>query len=210
MPIHDGPPGSGTISRLVSRMDRKHLSRQTMPGGGEVFSGPLASRALKALGARAMTVDRSIVVAEDFDRSNPEDQALFAHEQHHLTHSGGEGGHGDHDAEEVEARAVEAMVFHRAAAGGYEGGYSDGGGAQGGNWGATDQNRGQSQGVSNANDKADAADTEPDAGRGYNELRAQGYSHPDIVNDMARRVLAAMDDSAANKDQRHMDKKGWM
>ena len=85
-----------------------------MPGGGSVYRGEVASRALKAVGARAMTVDRSIIVSEDFDPARPEDQALYAHEQYHVEHSGGEGGHSVRDAEEVAARATEAMVFHRA------------------------------------------------------------------------------------------------
>ncbi|MFN7146937.1 MAG: DUF4157 domain-containing protein, partial [Myxococcota bacterium] len=112
--------GSPTADRLAARAERNGLKRSAMPGGGEVFTGEVASRALKSLGARAMTVDKSIIVSEDFDPSKPEDQALFAHEQFHVDHSGGAGTHEHRDAEEVAARAVERMVLHRARAGGME------------------------------------------------------------------------------------------
>ena len=60
-------PGESITSRLASRSARAPLQRRSMPGGGEVWEGPLASKALKALGARAMTVDSSIIVGDDFD-----------------------------------------------------------------------------------------------------------------------------------------------
>ena len=53
--------GEKTSARLSRRLDN-HLTRRAAPDGGEVFSGGLASRALRAVGARAMTVDRSIIV----------------------------------------------------------------------------------------------------------------------------------------------------
>ena len=56
-----------TISRLAGRLDRRELQRQSLPGGGTVFRGEIATRALSALGARAMTLDRSIIVGDDFE-----------------------------------------------------------------------------------------------------------------------------------------------
>jgi hypothetical protein len=88
-----------------------------MPDGGEAYTGPTVQRALEAVGARAMTMDNSVFVDEDFDVSNPEDQALYAHEVHHQMESGGTDDHGAHDAEEVAARAIERMVLHRSAEG---------------------------------------------------------------------------------------------
>jgi acetylornithine deacetylase ArgE len=104
------------LTRLSSRGETG-LFRRQMRDGGEVFSGPTASRALKAIGARAMTMDHTIFVDEGFDQENPEDQALYAHERLHQLESGGTDDHGDHDAEEVAARAIERMVLHRSAKG---------------------------------------------------------------------------------------------
>lgn len=204
-------PGEATSNRLAGRLDRKQLQRMSMPGGGEVYKGPVASRALKAMGARAMTLDRAIIVGDDFNPGRPEDQALFAHEQHHLNAGGGEGGHQGRDAEEIEARAVEAMVFHRAAAGGYEGGYEDrGGAAQGNQHGAQDQNSGQARsGTNNANDTSDSNSTKADPGRGYMAMLAQGYNHQDVVEELARRAVAALDEREQVKTDRQTDKKGW-
>lgn len=110
-------PGDSVLSRLAKR-DKANLSRRQMPEGGEVYSGPAASRALRALGARAFTMDGSIFVAEDFDPSKAEDQALYAHERHHQLNSGGDGAaRSYHDAEEKASRAIERMVLHRASQG---------------------------------------------------------------------------------------------
>ena len=83
-------PGERTIDRLAARNE---LYRVNVPNGGEAISGPLAGRALQALGGEAMTVDKTIIVNENFDTSNPEDLALYAHEQYHV-----EQGTGDSDA----------------------------------------------------------------------------------------------------------------
>jgi hypothetical protein len=110
-------PGDAVLSRLESR-GQGGLYRRQMPGGGEVYTGPTATRALRTLGARAFTMDRQIFVAEDFDASNPEDQALYAHERHHQLNSGGDGAaRSFHDAEEKASRAIERMVLHRAEQG---------------------------------------------------------------------------------------------
>jgi hypothetical protein len=115
MASRDEDSGSLT-NRLMSRSETG-LHRQSVQGGGEVYSGPTASRALKAIGARAMTMDDTIFVDEGFDVNKAEDAALYAHESHHRDESGGSDQHGARDAEEVHARAIERMVLHRMDAG---------------------------------------------------------------------------------------------
>lgn len=110
-------PGESVVNRLADR-SQGGLYRKQMPDGGEVYSGPTATRALRSLGARAFTMDRSIFVSEDFDPSDPEDAALYAHEKHHALNSGGAGAADSfYDAEELAARAIERMVLHRAESG---------------------------------------------------------------------------------------------
>lgn len=109
--------GGSVVNRLAERSQGGVYKRQ-LPGGGEVYSGPTATRALRSLGARAFTMDSTIFVAEDFDPSDPEDQALYAHERHHQLNSGGDGAaQSYYDAEELSARAIERMVLHRSAEG---------------------------------------------------------------------------------------------
>lgn len=108
---------SSVLARL-SRRSQGGLYRREIQGGGSVYTGPAATAALRTLGARAFTMDREIFVAEDFDESNPEDQALYAHERHHQLNSGGAGAaESYHDAEEKASRAIERMVLHRSATG---------------------------------------------------------------------------------------------
>lgn len=151
---------------------RKNLSRTGMADGGEVVRGKLAQRALDAVGARAMTLDHTIVVGEDFDPSAPEDQALYAHERLHQRESGGaEAHHGDHDAEEQEARRVEAMVLQRRR---------DGASLEDAMAGTHDpEHAGADQ----------PAPGEVDPLQAYRHLRAQGMSHEAIVRTLARFVL---------------------
>ena len=209
----DDSSGGSLISRLASRAERAELSRVAVPGGGVALTGELASRALKSIGARAMTLDRSIIVAEDFNPSNPEDAALFAHEQHHALHGDGAGG-GAHDnfrdAEEIAARAAESMVFHRAASGGYEGGYSEGGGPGGtsGQGPRDHSGQGASAGVPSSSEKNETTDSDPDPERGYKYLKAKGWSHDDIVDELARKAMAAMDNRKQSGLDRHVDKRG--
>lgn len=109
-------PGSGIGDRLMARTTG--LQRRSMEDGGEVYSGPVAREALRSVGARAMTLDKTIIVDDGFDPTDPEDQALYAHERFHQMESGGDDHPTDlHDAEEMGARAIERMVLHRAATG---------------------------------------------------------------------------------------------
>jgi hypothetical protein len=191
--------GSPTADRVAARTQRDALRRMSMPGGGEVYTGDVASRSLKALGARAMTVDKSIIVSDEFDPNRPEDQALFAHEQYHVEHSGGEGTHEARDAEEVAARAVERMVLHRASHGGatsHEAAHATpGAGVTGGGISAS----GTPQNV--------AANTA--AQRGYAALRAQGLTHEQVIEQLAREFILSMDARGQLDAHRTSDKKAW-
>lgn len=109
-------PGDSAIQRLA-RLNEGGVRRRTMVDGGKVFSGPTATRALRALGARAMTLDKDIFVAEDFDESRPEDQALYAHERHHQMEHGRVDAGAHSYAEEKAAQAIERMVLHRSKKG---------------------------------------------------------------------------------------------
>jgi hypothetical protein len=191
---------SATAERLASRASRSSLQRQAMPGGGEVFTGDVASRALKAVGARAMTVDRSIIVSDEFDASKPEDQALFAHEQYHLEHSGGEGTNESRDAEEIGARAVERMVLHRARAGGPESHEANHAVPQTNNHGAAGPHEAKSK----------KQETETAAQRGYQALRDAGYAHADVVAHLGQEIMRVMDHQKQANFHRLGDKKGFL
>ena len=170
-----------------------------MPGGGEVYTGDLASRSLDALGARAMTVDRHIVVSDDFDPTRPEDQALFAHEQYHLEHSGGVGTHEGRDAEEVAARSVERMVLHRAKGGteSHEANHTRPGGHLPGAPGSDAPPR-------------KATEKSAQAQRGYDALTAKGLHHADVVDQLAQEVVATIDAQRDLKLERWADKKSFL
>jgi len=90
-----------------------------MADGGSVVTGPAVRAALRAVGARAFTWDKEIFVDEDFNPNDAKDQALYAHERFHQTHSGGADVSTGHTSsvEEGGAQAVERMVLHRASAG---------------------------------------------------------------------------------------------
>ena len=186
--------GGGVLERMVDRLDPSGLVRQIMPGGGEVFRGDIATRALKTLGARAMTVDRHIIVADDFNPNDPDDMALFAHEQHHAKHGDGEGGGGGHnfrDAEEVAARAAERITreVHKRA----------------------DPDT-QSQGTGHTDSpelRAALAKQISNAAKGYHQMMEQGHSRAEIVEELARHVNNALDERAALLDERHGRKKNW-
>ena len=157
-------PGEKTTNRLL---DRNQLKRVNVPGGGEAFQGPTATRALKALGARAMTLDQSIVVGEDFDPNRPEDAALYAHEKLHVDRGGTAATHAVHDSEEVAARAMEEMVLHRMASG---------------------ESAQQIHRSKTAPTTPAATQSSPTA-RAVGSLRAQGQNHQDIVQGMAQKVV---------------------
>lgn len=177
--------------QFTDRMqDRRGLTRVRVPGQrDEAYTGPQASRALEALGARAMTLDESIIVAEDFDPSASEDAALYAHEAFHARKGGGlEATHAVHDAEESAARAVERMVFHQLDAGDADTGAVIHRAIEGGG------------GDAPAGRDEEDADT-PE--RVYAKLKAQGRTHDDIVELLAQQVLQALDAQREELPQRN-------
>lgn len=200
-------PGEDTVDRLMARRD---LTRISIPGGGEAYTGPGATRALKAMNANAMTVDRSIIVPEDFDSSNPEHMALYAHEQYHVTEGTGEGGaHHIHDAEEVAARSVQRMVLHRMT-GGTEGGYQPGSGSGSAQPGQTPDQGGRGTAEFNPGtlENNDNNERDADSSRGYKRLLAQGMSHLDVADKLARDCIAVLDAQKQGGFDRQADKKG--
>lgn len=172
---------SPTVNRLADRASTGGLRRRTV-AGGEVYTGETATRALQALGARAMTVDQSIIVDETFDPARPEDAALLAHEQYHLEHSGGVSENAGRDHEEVAARQVERMVLHRL---------KSTGGVESHEAGHTSSSVGTpaspGSGQEEGRDSADASGAS--AQRGYQALLRQGLTHDEIVHMLAREVL---------------------
>jgi hypothetical protein len=204
----------GAVDRIEERLDRSELRRVAMPDGGEVYRGAVANRALDALGARAFTVDRTIIVGDDFDPYRVEDAALYAHEMYHVEQGdgvGGGGGENFRDAEEVAARAVESLVVQRAAAGGIEAGYAAGAGARKGGIQSGEAGSGIGAGAKDASNAADdESGADADAEQGYSALLAQGMSHQEIVLEMSRRVLRAMDEQAEWKHIRQGHNKGFL
>lgn len=102
--------GRGQNSKISGRADL----RSERIGNHEVFKGSLVDRGLNAVNAEAGTLDGEILVKGNFDASSPEGQGLLTHELYHKEQSGGVAGHSIRDAEEMAARALEAMVFHEA------------------------------------------------------------------------------------------------
>ncbi len=192
-------PGDSVVSRLAARSSRAPLSRRAMPGGGEVWEGPLASKALKALGARAMTVDSHIIVGDDFDPSTPESQALYAHERFHQEVSGGAGSHHGNDAEEQAARAVESMVLHRAATGGTESGAALAGASVKDLPTAPESVASPGEGES---------ERVPDPAAGYQALQSEGLTHQDIIDKLASACVDVMDEAKRTRHDRAGDLKG--
>ncbi len=181
-------PGMRTANRIASRSEGIRR-QQVQADGGEVYTGELASRALRAVGARAMTLDNTVVVDENFDTSKPADQALYAHERFHQAESGGEGAVVQRDAEEIAARAIERMVLHRST--------------KGEDFGAimrdVNENptamlaRAQPTGGSAGGEKT--GNLQDEAKTAYEALLASGKNHDAIVRELSRYVLAAMDKS---------------
>jgi hypothetical protein len=202
-------PGEKTATRLVARAARG-LQRKDIGGGeGEVFSGPLASRALKAMGARAMTLDETVIVDEGFSTDSSEDQALYAHELVHAEGSGGAGAVGSRDSEEVTARAVESMVLHRSVMGESFGSImrdmkEQGAAAIARSEAAHDAPQptiSRSKGGREAGKrgstlgKSPAPGTKDEIKAAYKALLASGKKHDQIVRDLARYVIDAMRNS---------------
>jgi len=207
--MSDDSKGSPLSQRLMSRQaGGPGLHRVSMADGGEAYSGALADRALGALGARAFTVDKSVIVNRSFDRAKAEDQALYAHERFHQRAAGqkaegAEGGasHDGKDAEEMAARAMEAMVLHRAKGGDdfgsimsdvNSGSMDDaakggGRGGEGGEGGGNDPKKAKVSGALIGGGK------DRDPMDGYKALLKDGRTHWQIVNELKDYVVVALE-----------------
>lgn len=188
---------SSTVDRIAGRAAGDNLHRRAV-SGGEVFTGALATRALKALGARAMTVDKSIIMPEGFDPSKPEDKALFAHEDYHLKHSGGEGANTGRDHEETAARATERMVLHTSR-----------GGVESHEAAHTQDNTGAPSAES-SNTARGSQTKGPHAGRGFETLARRGLSKDKIIDMLVNQVMSGMDEAKQHAQERHANKKGFL
>ncbi len=180
MADHD-TPGDKLSARLMAR---QNLSRVSMGDGGEVYTGPTARRALRAVGARAMTMDETIIVDQDFDPSNPEDQSLYAHERVHQLESGGTDMPNQMlDAEEKSAIAVEQMVLHRSASGESFGEIMRD---------VVDpvSRAGRTRSLSPQNQRQPGSASSSQGA--YAAMAAQGMSHEAIVEMLARKVIDAL------------------
>jgi len=168
--------------------DRKGLKQVRVAGRDEeAVTGPTATRALEALGARAMTLDQSIILPEDFDAADPEQAALYAHEAYHVNEGTGlEAAHHIHDAEESGARAVEEMVFHEMSAGEAEAGAVI--------HRAMDQRASAGDGAGSETGAIRPSDSMDTPEAVYSALAGQGMTHDDILHLLAESVLSSMDE----------------
>ncbi|MEQ1565529.1 MAG: DUF4157 domain-containing protein [Myxococcota bacterium] len=191
-------PGEGISDRLSARASTGLVSRR-MADGGEVYSGPLARQALRSVGARAMTVEGGdIVVDSSFDASRPEDAALYAHERVHQLGSGGAGGGaaGHNDGEEQAARAIEGMVLHRMEQGDslsdvlHDVSLSSVASLARNALGASDNPLGQL--VERSIDSAFKSESSMHA---YWIEMAKGKPHREVVDDLARWVVAQLENA---------------
>jgi hypothetical protein len=181
-------PGQQLSDRLAER-GKRGLERRTMPQGGEVIGGPLAEEALSAVGARAMTMDRTIFVGRGFDPGSAEGQSLYAHEMVHVEGSGGRAGHMVGDAEEMAARSAEAMVLHRMA-----------------NDGAPDNSSaGADPSSAGAPDEEADSERKADPQKGYQALVEMGLNHDDIIQQLAMDCLSVMDEGGQTNHDRAGD-----
>ena len=96
-------------------------------------------------------------------------------------------------------------------AGGYEGGYGPGGNdrSSGSAWSDGSQNsQNQTPGTQGSSDKPEANAGSPSPSRGYAALRAQGYNHGDVVEELTRRAMGALQEQDQVKQDRG-EHKSW-
>lgn len=185
-------PGE-TLSRRLATRSETGLRRKSTPDGGEVYSGPLARQALRSVGARAMTMDETIFVDDDFDINKPEDAAVYAHERFHQEQER-QGQSLDNlgvvDAEEMGARAVESMVLHHAASGGSMGDFDT---VMRSAFQVARDSMAGPQPVKSGPDGAPRGEAVPE--EIYESLRRKGKTHQEIVRELARFVVFHIMDS---------------
>jgi hypothetical protein len=159
-----------------------------MADGGQVYTGPTASRALRAIGARAMTLDKDIFVAEDFDDSSAEDQALYAHERHHQMEHGRVDAGAHAYAEEKAAQTIERMVLHRSKKGEAFGSIM-----RDVNSGAIHRDsQASSTSGGGSSSASQPGETKSDAEKAILSLMKSGKSREQIVRKMAEHILDSL------------------
>ena len=178
----DGKPS--VTERIHSRS--AGLSRKAMPDGGHAFTGSLANQALKAVGARAMTMDGDIFMADGAEQSE-DFWAEYAHERHHQENSGG-ADTGDHnhagDAEELGARAMERLMRQALRSG------MDPGEALRTVRNTAPPNGEQSEKLLKTVLRDDGeGEDRPDPMVGYWAMRGEGYSHRAIMRKLTEHTV---------------------
>ena len=194
--------GRGRNSDTNGRSDL----RSEKIGNHEVFRGTLVDRSLRAVNAEAGTLDGEILVKGNFDPSYPEGQGLLTHELYHKEQSGGVAGHSIRDAEEMAARALEAMVFHEAKTTGknmvpqsatelYEQ--------------AKEMQTKSTQDIP-YNPDAPEQSFEPCPIRGFTALMNQGWTHEQLLLECVHRLISHNDTTTSNIDDQSGDVIGFL
>lgn len=188
-------PGEALSQRLSARSEG--LSRKSF-GGIDVYTGPVARRALEALNARAFTLDEKIIVAPGFDpHGNRDDAGLLTHEDEHRRSSGGSGGGaaGHNDAEEQRARGVERMTHHLLDQGASLGDVLQE--IRSGSSGAsalapTGPGAGQ-PGAALVSAALIGGDKDRDPMAAYLQMRTEGMSHARVVQELKQEVMSSLE-----------------
>ena len=190
---------------IADQFDERRGLRNKRVGNQEVYSGQLADEALGALGARAMTVDNEIIVNNNFNVNQAEDQALLAHEMIHQEFSGGVAGSSMRDAEEIAARSVESMVYHRS-----KNGDSNPIPRKASEL-LEDSNTSKAGGSESAKtNEAERKNEHPKAEKGYQILKERGFTHEMIVQHLTFKVMDEMERKNAENYDRSGHIKGFL
>lgn len=189
---------------MADQLESRNL-RNRRVGHQEVFTGELADEALGALGARAMTVENEIIVNSHFNPNQAEDQALLAHEMLHQEFSGGVAGSSMRDAEEISARAVESMVFHRSKNG-------DSNPIPRKASELLQESKDQKEKTEAADQKSGAnpEENKPSAEKGVQVLKERGYSHELIVQHLMYKIVDELERKSSENMERGGHIKGFL
>lgn len=194
--------GENFLNRKSGRSDL----RSERVGNEEIFRGSLADQALQAVNARAGTIDGEIIVNSQFNATTPEGQALLTHEMYHKENSGGVAGHSIRDAEEMAARALEAMVFQEAE--------------------STGKNvvpKSATELLEQAKEMQDKRDVgepynpedpnasfEPSAVRGFQALMAEGYTYEQLLQECVHRLISHHETASSSLEDRSGNVRGFL
>ena len=190
---------------MADQFDERRGLKNKRVGHQEVYSGDLADEALGALGARAMTVDNEIIVNNNFNANQAEDQSLLAHEMLHQEFSGGVAGSSMRDAEEIAARSVESMVFHRS-----KNGDSNPIPRKASELlrDSKESNMGGSEGAKT--DSTEVKNIQPKAEKGYQVLKERGFTHEMIVQHLMFKVMDELERKSTENYERSGHIKGFL